>query len=710
MTGSFAAAALLAVQFSLAVRNGAITDTAKHLDAKGIQAKGVEIVPDAKYGEVMRFGGKGSIVVADGGRLSMKDGLTIEAWIWPERIPEKGFGIAHKDLRKAWDRSAFEFTLTENGTVDFKHVACDGLEQIDFTEDEMKHHWTLRPRPWYPGRHGASHGALRLQTNAWNRVTFTYDGRNGASRIWVNGRLDREFFTSIAGFPTALLDDDEAPVTLFSGAKDLRVAGVRMVSRSVAPGELPPVRVTVHEKRWPGDGYVHIRTLRDDLEYPIDVIVMNTHLRFGRVLTEEARLEGPGEINVPIPKGMLSCVPSDLTVSLMRKGREIHRMETLVVNPHPASPRVHRIYSHKPAPEGVPPRDKPEWAIAADNTFELKRKPVFPLVLWGCNPTAWELAADVGFTMLSIRIPKDLRGKTDEVMEEIYAKAAARGVTVVTHDHGTDRAGQGFIIAMDEPWNFTFETFRRRFQELANGRAHPAELPIVATQNNWSRYRDTAQCCDVLAPDPYCKGRDPFRLVYDSVRTAIRDTDGRTPILPIIANYARERPDADEFRAQCYLAIAAGAPALGVYSWDDGEKPGGPQDTGTMPDQLASYRNCFAELKALEPALTTPNVEDAVRIEPAAPRGFFPCLKRGRDGREYVIVATDLYRTATKKVVAPSLAGKSLKIVARPVRKGLRPTEDELKFDGKGVAELTLPPVSAAVFATDPVPMKGRRK
>ena len=699
-----------AADFLLEAKSGAVVDSCKRIAARSVKVTGAAFEDDPVFGEVMRFGdAPGRIEVADGGKLRLRDGFTLEAWIWIERAPEADILFAEK-TDKEWDKRTLELRLTKSMRFSIDHLALDGGDIIDYTEDEGVHRWPkgMKPCRYYPGTNGTTmNGLTPLESNRWTHVAFTYDAKTGLKRTWVDFGIDRESFSMWHDLAPGIASNPDFPLVLFKGAKNLRVAQVKLSPGGRCIGNAPTVHEHLSENAYGGPNYVHVIPVRDDLPLPLEVTVSNIKAPvLGK--TERHVLSDLRAHNYRIPPHVWTSAESEVVVKLFKDGREIYRWKGAASNPVIEGPwlwEYQRGGPYKPGPK------HPDWWIEKDCTFTYKGKPIFPLCVYFVRTNAFDQVADLGFSQIALR--KD-NGKIREKdfrrdVQPYFAKAAARGITIFPFD-AKGGEGAGIRFDLDEPWGYSFDLMQRHYQDVRNPRRQRSELPILCTQNNGQRYRETGCVCDVLAPDPYCKGRDPFRLVYDSVRTAIRDTDGRTPILPIIANYARERPDADEFRAQCYLAIAAGAPALGVYSWDDGEKPGGPQDTGTMPDQLASFRNCFAELKALEPALTTPNVEDAVRIEPAAPRGFFPCLKRGRDGREYVIVATDLYRTATKKVVAPSLAGRSLKIVARPVRKGLRPTEDELKFDGKGVAELTLPPVSAAVFATDPVPMKGRRK
>lgn len=146
---------------------------------------------------------------------------------------------------------------------------------------------------------------------------------------------------------------------------------------------------------------------------------------------------------------------------------------------------------------------------------------------------------------------------------------------------------------------------------------------------------------------------------------------------------------------QCYMAVIGGARGLAFYSWDEGDEPGGNTDTATKPNQLASYRSLFAEFRELDTALTTPNLADEPTVEPAEPRGVFACLKKGRDGRTYLFVASDLFRTTTHTLSVPAAAGRTATLLYGGTRSGMTAS---LKFSSDGKAQLAMPPISAGVY------------
>lgn len=678
----------------IAPRKGAIADVSGNVDAAKIVVDGVEIVKDKDFGEVLRFSGGNGITVPDEGKIDFKDGITLEAWVYFEKALGNSVGFAHK-YGKDWQRRSFETSLVKDNKFSIWLLGLEP-EKIDFTQDELKHHWRLKPDGSYGGRGGCSNGNTPMPTGTWSHVAFTYDPVRRLNRIWVNGSIDREYFRQHALNPM-ICDEDDAPLRLFEKAKDIKVAQFRLSRRARVFGETPPVRVYIHENAYRHEGYVHIEPIRDDLPLPLEVEVMNIQVPFISRVNRYTMRSATRGFNVGIPKHDFVCIRSDLVVKLKKDGREFWRQESLIMNPSPVSAQMARFYGNK-APYAIPPKN--DWSIEKDNTFSYKGKPFFPLKLYFARPQYFDLVADIGFNMIGMRRDKGMKPwEFAKVMEPFYAKAAARGITIECDGDVEGRPGQGFITLYDEPYGFTFESHRLGYMDARNGRVHAATLPIVATQNNDTRYRETSMCCDILAPDPYNIGRTPLRSVYDAIRAACEDVDHLKPVMCIIGNYAGDdkRPDAEELRTECYLAIAAGSTGLAFYSWDEGDEPGGPYDTSKKPEQIESYRKLFKEFKVLEPALTTANV-GIPRVEPAEPRGFFPCVKKGRDGKIYLIVASDLYRSAMKRIVIPSAAGRKAKLLFGPGRVGKWKVKDEIEFLPGGKAEVALPPVSSAVY------------
>jgi len=283
------------------------------------------------------------------------------------------------------------------------------------------------------------------------------------------------------------------------------------------------------------------------------------------------------------------------------------------------------------------------------------------------------------------------------MLKPCYAKAAALGITICSgYEYDDDLPAQGIRLGQDEPYAITWKVNRDGYMEARNGRAHTSLLPFYATQNNWHRYRETATVCDILAPDPYARGRHPSRFIYDSMVAATHASDGRKTVFCVMGNYGTDpwRPNAEEFRTQCYMAIIGGARGLAFYSWDEGDEPGGPTDTTEKPEQIAAYRTIFSEFKTLNDALTAPNAE-AVATVPAEPRGIFAALKHGRDGKDYLFVASDLFRTTQRTLSCPALKGRTADLLFGGTRTG---GTQKLTFSSAGEAEITMPPVSAAVF------------
>lgn len=677
------------------VRGGKAVDATRRGANATLASDGVEVVPDATFGDVLRFvGGPTGVVVPDEGRIGFSRGLTIEAYVMLETNLTRDVSFARKS-GTSWQHWSFDTSLARDNRFSLGLLGFEG-EAIDFTEDEKPHRWGFRPDASYGGRGGLSNGNTPIPVGEWTHVAFTYDPSRALCRLWVNGSIDREYFRPHTLTRTPC-DDDDVPVVIGAKAKGFRLAQLRISTRPRDLGWSDPVRVFIHENAYRGEGYVHIQPVRDDLPVPVEVEVMNSHVPFMCKVTRAVLASATKPVNVAIPKHAFACAKSDLVVKLKKDGREIWRQEALIQNPTPITAAMSKFY------RGEGPYDasaRPDWVIGKDNTFAYRGRPVFPLMLYFARPDCFDEVADLGFNMLMMRRPKGmLNGAWRKTLEPFYVKAASRGITLTADEDVEGRPGQGFVFLHDEPFGYNFNRCRDAFMDARAGRKHPTTLPIVATQNNAMRYRETSMCCDVLAPDPYNKGREPLRSIYDSIRAACADVDHLKPVMCLVGNYGtdRFRPDAEELRTMCYLAIEAGATALGFYSWDEGEVPGGPTDTSTKPAQKAAYKGLFAEFRALEPALTTANV-GVPRIEPATPRGFFSCVKKGRDGKVYLFVSSDLYRTSTRRIVIPSAAGRKATLLFGPVRDGARPATPDVRFGGDGAAEFLLPPVSSAVY------------
>lgn len=681
----------------ISAKGGAVVDAAGRIPAERIVAKGVEFVKDADFGEVMRFTGapNGGLDIPDEGKIGFENGLTLEGWVWIEKEGASSeFTFANK-FGKNWDRHTFEtsigwrcFTVGMFGVVG---------EKIDFTEEELKHHWGFRPGGIYGARRVGSHGNIRIPLEKWTHVAYTFDPRRALHRIWVNGSLDREWFDWHT-LSQELADDDAAKVEIFKKAKNVRLAQLRISSRPHDFGYTPPARVFVHENTYRKEGgYVNVQPIRDDIPLPIEVEVTNAQVP-GKVGMTNAVLNSRFRaINVLIPNTAHECSTSHLVVKLRKDAREIWRYETLIRNPRPMAAGSARFLNGT-GPWVMP--EKPEWWINDDNSFTYKGRPIFPLMVYFGRTNCFDKIVDLGFNVISLRAPRGVKPyQWRSAVEPYFAKAAARGVTIVPSGEKEGRPAQGLHFTYDEPYSFNFEGFRQGWMNQRDGRAHQSLLPKVVSQNNWSRYRETSMCCDVLAPDPYNKGRTPFRNVHDFTRAAWLDMDGKKPVITIIANYGTDkfRPHYEDLRTMCYLAIVGGATGLAFYSWDESDVPGGNMDTEQKPEQLESYKKLFAEFKALTPALATGNV-GIPKVEPADPRGFFPCIKKGRDGKVYLIVCSDLYRSAMKRIVIPSAKGRKAKLLYGPDRVGKFKVKDEIVFSADGRGEVSLPPESTAVY------------
>ena len=677
-----------------------LEDVSGHIPQNDIKVVNGEIVDDPVGGAVLRFGEKpGSVTIPDKGRLAFRDGATVEAWVFLEEpVGEKPFGLAEK-AGKEWDRATFGLSLCKGNRLTLNYVGLES-ERPDYTQEEGIHVWklTLKGR-LYPGRCNTMNGLSVFPAGKWTHVAFTYDRPRHLLRTWVDFGIDREAFNGWREVATDLTDDDNAPLVLFNGATNLRVAQVHVASAAKKIGYAPPVRIHATELAYRGYSYIHVDQLSDDLPLPCEVAVGNISTPAMNAVNRYV-LNDREPHNFLIPKHIYNNVTSELVVRFLHKGREIYRYETLLCNPSAGSPASWRFLRGAPWVNGPA---HPDWWLGDDNVIRFREKPVFPLATGHVRTNGFELAAELGFTMIGLQqdhneIPS-WQWRKD--IQPYFARAEELGVAITVGSCAENRPGQGMLYAFDEPWGYSFAPMLQRYRSLRAARERPAELPVVGAQNNWQRYRETGNCTDILGVDPYCRGSTPLRFVYDATRAAVRETDGLKPIATFIGNYGtiEQRPDYDELRTMSYLAVIGGANMLSYYSWDDGDQPGGPMDTALMPQMVENYRRLFSELHSIEWALTVPNANPGPTIEPAQPRGFFACAKkaRGKDNRTCLMIASDLYRTTTRAIVYPPAAGKKAALLFGPGRDG--EYTRELEFDPDGRASVTIPPLCTLVFA-----------
>lgn len=533
---------------------------------------------------------------------------------------------------------------------------------------------------------------VKFPAQRWTHVAFTYDPAYRTLRTWVDFGIDREGFNPWHELADEIVNDG-GDLVLFWNSPGVKVAQIHIAGKALEIGRTPPARFFVTENAYREAGYVRLAPVSDAFPVPCEVAVRNNGNEARYKMTSRA------PANFPIPSAGVLNEQTELLVRVLVEGREFCRHETVVLNPSVKDVNVwRRLRGDREAPDG-----HPEWWLNDDNTFSWKGEPFFPLGLYHVRTNAFDLVCDLGFNILDLVRDTSTNAVPawNREHEKFFAKAVERGVMLNPRSCVAGREGQSLMICFDEPWGYTFEPMRQAFMDLRDARTRAAELPLTGAMNNLMRFREMGMVTDVMSLDPYCRGGTPFRYIYDATRMAVRETDGLKPVFPVLANYgsARYRPDFDELRTASYLAIIGGANGLCYYAWDDSDAPGGPQDTTTMPDQIENFRRLFAEFKALNAVLTVPNMKDGPVVADDEPRGVFVCAKREREkaGRVYVFVASDLYRTATRTLRFPLMAGRTATLVYGPGRSGTR--SENLVFDATGTATVTLPPLSTLVFS-----------
>ncbi len=683
-----------ATSFLIEARDGkAIDVSGKGLD---VQAAGVEFVSDAELGEVMRFDDakKAQLLVPDEGKISLKDGITVEALVYLEKpIPKSGYEFLRKSVSPYWGANPvlLEFVNGDRLTLGGLHFKG---EKIDYAEFEGMHKWKSKPDPTYPLPGNAMNGLYDIVTGRWTHVAFTYNRARHHLATWVDRGIDRDAFNPGREQFSELVDDDKAPMRFFQGATGLRVAQVRVASKGELVGNSDPARVYVSELAYRGYSYIHFSPVDDTIPLPVEITIENVHPPY-RAPIAKYTLNDLEPHNYRIPEWPFKNVDTELVVRMSKNGRELWKYETMLINPTAASPMTWRMMRCEPY-KGPSPQH-PDWWIEADNTITHKGKPVFPIMTSHVTPADLDKVFDLGFTMVSLKRPDGMKTfdtTWGNIVDECCAKAAARNAWIQVGSDKNDRPGEGYLYEFDEPWGHSFALMYARYRYLRNGRQRPADLPITGGQNNWQRYRETGCVTDILAVDPYWRGGVPMRSIYYAVKCAIRDTDGLKPITLDVGNWGKHdmRPTYEELRTMSYLGVIAGCRSLYYYSWDEG--PG--ENTAEMPDICENYKRLFGEFRALDESLTVPNVEPGPIFPDDELKGFYACAKITRKGgKTYLFVASDLYRQTTKEITFAPAAKKTAKLVSGPDAAG---ASAELKFDASGKAELTLPPLSCGIY------------
>ena len=678
-------------------------DATGHVPASMITIENGATVEDPCGLSVLEFGGDpGSITIHDRGKLSgIGDGFSIAAWIrlTEPMAAETTCGFAEKG--KLWSgRESFRLSIRAGAFLTLDSLAFVP-ETIDAAPVAGASGKRMKAQTSYPSPGNTMNGLNRFPAGKWTHVAFTYDRARRLLRTWVDFGVDREAFNAWHEVASEVIQDDASPLVLFKGATRLRVAQVRFSTLPAELGEVPPARIDVAELPYRDCSYVRFTQTSDNIPLPAEVTVMNISPP-----AQNAVFRYPLNDRLPhnylIPPHVYRNVRSDLVVRVFHKGGEVFKAEAPLINPSVSSPAAWRFL--RGAPWATGPKH-PAWWIDRDNILSHHGTNVFPVGVYFVRTNDFDFVADLGFTMIALRrdtarIPE---WKFRQDVKPYYAKAAARGITVVADRSEDDRPGEGFLFTYDEPWGYSLDFIREGYRRQRDARAHPAELPIVIAQNNWQRYRETGLACDILAVDPYCRGASPLRFVYDATRAALREVDGLKPVMTVVDDYgeAFQHSTGDELRTKTYLGVIAGASSVFFYSWDEGATNDTALSSRNMPEVVENCRRLLGELRELNPVLATPNLPNGPAIEPALPRGFFACAKQGPDGRRYLFVASDLFKPATKTLVLPSAAGMTAALLRGPLLAG---ASSSLAFDAEGKADITLPPQGTGVYCLESMP------
>ena len=136
----------------------------------------------------------------------------------------------------------------------------------------------------------------------------------------------------------------------------------------------------------------------------------------------------------------------------------------------------------------------------------------------------------------------DLKTCLDEAMKQkVYLIVEGNSVfgnlnrVPLFKDHPALLAWSGF----DEPWG-TLERFQESYNTV---KLLDPDRPIYGTQNNISRYAETAEGLDILAPDSYPVPNTPLRDVAYRTSAASMAVAGMKPVWTILGQYGNSKPE-----------------------------------------------------------------------------------------------------------------------------------------------------------------------
>lgn len=160
--------------------------------------------------------------------------------------------------------------------------------------------------------------------------------------------------------------------------------------------------------------------------------------------------------------------------------------------------------------------------------------------------------------------------------------------------------------------------------------------------------------CDILAPDVYAMGNMPLTAIYDAAKKTadVARKLGKTFVFVPQGNalYHYRWPDADELRAQAFMAILGGAKGIYWYTFGSG---GDEQGLISNPAAWAAMKKLNRDLLDLTETLAVPDAGAGLQVTPS----FGMRTRHAVVGKKnYIFVANGSYVPKRVKIMLPGLA------------------------------------------------------
>ncbi len=639
---------------------GALVDRAGKV--KPVVTNG-SVVQDEVAGACLQLGAENTkgITIQDGGTFDFSRGMTLDAWIRLDSLPEKSSEFALKVGSFYW--SLDKGKLTAGWLV--------------FPKTEI---FTTTPQQYKDYSFGMEtmNGLVDLPVRQWVRLTASYDPALGAVTHLVNGMVDRRRYR--AGGAEPMPCDGKSALTLLRGLKNCRVAGIKLSVGT--PNVVPPgMEAWLNALPYSQQAMITLDHIDPRLPLPLEVVI-TTELPSGAATTLQ-RLT------------LDSHARRDLVFSTPTWPDTIHTFFiTATAAGQQCFSRTLRMGNVKPAGRTL---------LHEDHTLSRDGRKFLPLMVYHAMPDDFPLLAELGFNLIfndfNIRQTYGSKGERhDKALLEcldaaeknhLFMLSAANSIYGKLRHIPLVKKHPALLLwyHADEPWGDIL-----RLQDSYNTiKMLEPDLPLLIVQNNAARLQDTAVAADILAMDPYPIPNVSLRSVADSTKACFRAVADRKPVWTVIPQYETKIPTRDELRCMAWLAFASGANGLGIYAWDDRVRD---EKTGTLKgwhtrehtEQIENLRAVLKEIRQHEPILLAPKA--AQQPAPLTNRALHALIREAK-GKRWLITATDSRRaeeTTLDLSAAPAATAKSL-VEGNPA----------LTFTN-GKTTLKLPPLGVGVY------------